>query len=301
MIAQSVSLEKERTMVKLHSLLNLSPLGFVALALLIATPAWAESAADANARGKALLTKADFQGAMQAFADAARADAGNQDYRGNFAMTRQVIALRDRLDKEQDAARWEYTAQALLDFYTIERIYPAALELSEKMHAKLNTASTARVLGETQMAMGKYAEAEKMLSALDAKKATLATESLRGLAMVRNGKTDEAAKIAKSLVVPEDAGARALYCDARLQAAVGNNAQAVELLRRCMENVPPSLQDGYREHARDCEEFASLSGSEAFAKALSVESKIAESKCSGGGQCAGCPNRAKCAKAQAQQ
>lgn len=284
----------------LRDLLKLSPLVLFAIVLFCSSAALAGTAADANVRGKELLAKGDFSGAMQAFAAAARADEQNQDYRRNFAMTRQVIALRERLDKEQDSKRWEYMAQALLDFYAAERIYPAALALGEKMHAKLNTASSAGILGETQLAMGKNAEAEKMLAALDPQKATLATESLRGLALMHNGKADAAAKVAQSLVVPDDAGAHALYCAARLQAAVGNAPRAVELLRRCLENVPPSLQDGYREHARECEDFAALTSSEAFSKALAVESKIAESKCSGGGQCAGCPNRGKCAKAQAQ-
>ena len=283
-----------------RNLLKVALLGMFAAALLCSATAWAGPAENADARGKDLLVKADFNGAMRAFATAAKADTQNQQYRRSFALVRQVIALRDRLDKEQDPQRWEYIARALLDFYTDERIYPAALELGEKMHGKLNTAASARMLGETQLAMGKNAEAEKMLAALDSQKATLATKSLYGLALVRTGKTDEAAKIARSFAGPKDAGPRTLYCAARLQAAVGNVPETMELLRRCMENVQPSRQDGYREHARLCDDFALLSSSDAFAKALATKSKIAESKCSGGGKCAGCPSRAKCAKAAQQ-
>ena len=283
-----------------RNLFRVALLGMFAAALLCSATALAGPAQDADARGKDLLAKADFNGAMQAFATAAKADTKNQQYRHSFALVRQVIALRDRLDKEQDPQRWEYIARALLDFYTTERIYPAALELGERMHGKLNTSASARMLGETQLAMGKNVEAEKMLAALDPQKATPATKSLYGLALVRTGKADEAAKIARSFAVPDDAEPRAIYCAARLQAAVGNVPETVELLRRCMENVQPSLQDGYREHARLCDDFALLSSSDAFAKALATKSKIAESKCSGGGKCAGCPNRAKCAKAAQQ-
>ena len=279
-----------------RKLLKVASLGVFTAILLWSAAAWAGPAEDADARGKELLAKVDFNGAMRAFATAARADTKNQQYRRSFAKVRQVIALRDRLDKEQNPERWEYIARALLNFYTNERIYPAALELGEKMHGKLNTASSARMLGETQLAMGKNVEAEKMLAAFDPQKATVATKSLYGLALVRTGKADKAAKIAKSLVVDENSGPQALYCAARLQAAVGNAPEAVELLRSCMENVQPSLQDGYREHGRHCEDFALLSSTDVFAKALATESKFPESKCSGGSKCAGCPNRGKCAK-----
>ena len=281
-------------------LLTTSAVAALAGLVLFTSAAIAGPAEDASAQGKSLLVKGDFQGAMKSFATAARADRENQEYLNNFSMIRQVIALQARLDKEQDPARWEYIARALQAFYTNERIYPAALALGDKMHAKLNTASTARMLAETQLAMGKNAEAEKMLAALDPQKATLATKSLHGLALVKLDKVDQAQKIAKGLAVSAQAGPRELYCAARLQAAVGNAPQAVELIKACMENVQPSLQEGYRNHAKQCDEFALISSTDEFAKALAVESKVAESKCSGGSKCAGCPNRGKCGKANQQ-
>jgi hypothetical protein len=139
-----------------------------------------------------------------------------------------------------------------------------------------------------------------MLALLDSKKATLATQSLHGLALVRLEKIGEAKEIAKGLTIPEKAGPRELYCAARLHAALGNVPEAIDMLKKCMENVRPSLQAGYRAHAKQCDDFALLSSSDDFAKALATESKIPESKCSGGGKCAGCPNRAKCSKAAQQ-
>jgi len=100
--------------------------------------------------------------------------------------------------------------------------------------------------------------------------------------------------------VPAKAGPRELYCAARLQAAVGNAPEAVDLLKACMENVRPSLQDGYRSHAKQCDDFALLSSTDEFAKALATESKVDESGCSGGSKCAGCPSRGKCGQAAKQ-
>ncbi len=279
-----------------RKLLTTSAVAALAGLVLCSSVAIAGPAEDA-AQGKTLLAKGDFNGAMKSFATAARADRENPEYLNNFSMIRQVIALRSRLDKEQDPARWEYIARALQSFYTKERIYPDALALGEKMHVKLKTASTARMLAETQLAMGKNAEAEKMLAALDSKKATLATRSLHGLALVKLDKVDQAEKIAKALVVPAKAEPRELYCAARLQGAVGNAPEAVDLLKACMENVRPSLQDGYRSHAKQCDDFALLSSTDEFAKALASKSKVAESDCSGGSKCAGCPSRGKCGQA----
>ncbi|MBN2292905.1 MAG: hypothetical protein JXM70_10800 [Pirellulales bacterium] len=278
-------------------LLTTAAVAAIAGLILCSSTALATSAEDANAQGKNLLSKGDFKGALKSFATAARADRDNQEYLRNFSMLRQVVALRSRLDKEQDPERWEYIARALQAYYTTEQIYPAALALGEKIHAKLNTADSAEALAETQLAMGKNVEAEKMLAKLDPKKATLSTKSLHGLALVRLDKADKAEKIALGLAVPKDAGPREIYCAARLQAAVGNVSEAVKLLATCMENVRPSLQDGYRAHAKQCDEFASLSSTDEFAKALATKSKVPESACSGGSKCAGCPNRANCSKA----
>jgi hypothetical protein len=162
------------------------------------------------------------------------------------------------------------------------------------MHAKLNTASSARMLGEAQLGMGKNVEAEEMLAALDTEKTTVATRSLHGLALARLDKVAKAKEIANGLAVSAKCGPKELYCAARLQAVVGNAPEAVDLLKTCMENVPTSLPDGYRSRAEQCEDFASLSSTDGFSQALAIKSKIAESECSGGSKCAGCPSRGKC-------
>ena len=254
----------------------------------------AESARQAYDDGEALLADADFDGAMKAFATAARADRTTPEYYQHYSLVRQVIALRQRLDTERDSARWQQTARSLHAFYVSNGIYSEALPLDKKIHARLDTAASAVALAETQLAMNLNAEASAVLEALDADKATAASRALLGVALARNGKAEEARRLAEKIELPEKAGPGMLYSVARLHGEIGNADEALDLLKRAFESIVPSRLEGFKNHARESREFAALASTGAFAKVLETRSKVAESKCSGGKSCAGCPMRGKC-------
>ncbi len=259
----------------------------------------AESARQAYDNGEALLAKADFNGAMKAFATAARADRNTPEYYQHYSLVRQVIALRKRLDTERNSARWQRTARSLHAFYVSNGIYSEALPLNKKMHARFDTTASAVTLAETQLAMNLNAEASAVLEALDADKATAASRALLGVALARGGKTEEARRLAEAIELPERAGPAMLYSVARLHGEIGNADEALDLLKRAFESIAPSRLEGFKDHARKSREFAALASSDsvtaaAFAKVLETRSKVAESKCSSGKSCAGCPMRGKC-------
>ena len=133
--------------------------------VLLAGPvvARADTAANSFAKGESLLAKGDFAGALQSYAAAARADRDNQDYLQHYAMLRRVVEMRGRLEAEQSPERWDYLAKALRAFYLSERIYPELLELDQDVHARLSSAESAALLAETQLALGKNAEAAQTL------------------------------------------------------------------------------------------------------------------------------------------
>jgi hypothetical protein len=269
----------------------------VVLAVLLAAlpgSAQADSAQQSFSTGKQLLAKADFPGALRAFATAARKDQGNQEYLQSYAMVRRVIAMRTQLEAEQDAARWEYIARGLHSFYVSEGLLDQALVVDQKMHAKLNTAASAKTLAETQLALNLNGEAAQTLAGLAASKHTAATRALQGLALSREGNTEQARQIAADIELAEEAGPGMVYSVARLNAAVGENDRALELLTRCFESLAPSRLPGFKDHAKMTPEFASLVSTAAFNQVLLTESKIAESKCSGGSRCATCPMRGNC-------
>jgi len=273
----------------------------LALGLLAMLPCLAqgETAAEAFQRGGALLKQGDFPKALTAYAAAARADSENQDYTRQYALVRQVMALRDRLATEQDPRRWEYFARALHRFYVASGLLDEALALDKQIHARLNNASSAVLLAQTQLSMNRNAEAAEVLGSLGAQKATVSTQALQGVALGRLGKTDEARQIADAMAVPSDAGPGELYTVARLHAVTGNADGALRFLGQCFEAVPPSQLPAFKRHAEASPDFVTLASSPGFAEVLKTESKVSESKCSGGSKCAGCPSRGKCPSSQA--
>ena len=249
-------------------------------------------------KGNALLAEGNFEGALEAFATAVRTERSNQDYMQQFMMVRQVVVLRERLTEEKEPTRWHNMAQALRTFYLSEGVYSEALPLDEQIHAKLQTATSAAQLAETQLAMGKADAAGKVLAALGPEKATPATQALHGIALARQGKMDQARKISERIAGVDSDDPGTLYSLARMQAALGNQQEAMGLLIRAFEAIPTSRLGGLKTHAKQSPEFAALVSTNAFARALATESKVAESKCSEGSSCAGCPMRGGCPSSQ---
>ena len=259
-----------------------------------------ETAEQAFSKAEGLLSQGDLEGALAAYAIAVRADRENQEYQQHYALLRRVISLRQYLDQEKDPQRFEYIARALHSFYVEQGIHSEALTLNRQVHARLKTASSAMMLAETALAMKRDAEAVEVLRALDGSQATPSTRALLGVALARQGKLDDARQVAANVVLPEDAGPGLMYRVARLHAATGNPAGALGALTRCFESLPPSRSAGFKEHAGRCPDFAGLLATAGFAEVLRTESKVPESKCSGGSKCAGCPMRGGCPNSKGQ-
>lgn len=259
---------------------------------------YGETAEEAFAKGQALLSKGDFPGALTAYSEAVQANRENQQYLQQYALVRRILQMRTQLEQEQDPTRWQFIAQALHSFYVSQKLYNETLELDRKIHARQNDAVSATMLAETLLSMDQNAEAAKVLGSLGTDKSSAASQTLLGVALARQGKVDAAREIAKQVVLPADATPGVTYTVARLQALTGDKPGAVGNLTRCLEAMPPSRQVGFKEHARLCPDFGSLQASPEFVQALATESKVPESKCSGGRSCAGCPMRGQCPSSQ---
>ena len=274
-------------------------IGLVLMALAtMPAAALAASAAEEYAKGEALLANGEFDQALDAFAAAARAARDNQQYLQQYAMVRRVIQLRQQLASEENPERWEYAARALHSFYVTRGLLEEAAALDRQIHARLNNASSATMLAETELALGRNSEAAEVLQKLGPGQATPGTDALLGIALARQGKMQEARRLAQRISLPEDAGARTSYTFARLHAVTGESDAALQTLIRVLETTPPTIQAGYRNHAAQCPDFQSLAATGRWEQVLKTESKIPESQCSGGAGCAGCPMRGQCAGKQ---
>ena len=270
--------------------------GFIAVCPPLARADSAHRAADAFAQGGVLVAKGDFDAALKAYATAAKADSANQAYRQQYSLVRRVIKMRKRIEKESNPEKWVASAEALRAFYYEHGVYTEALPLDRQFHAKMNTPESAAMLAQTQIELGMDAEAAGLLSGLDKDKITPRSQVLLGIAFARQGKLDDARRIAKDFAVPKDAKPPVLWNLARLRALVGDSSDALGLLTRCFESTPPSRLDAAKTDAKESKDFGTLLASADFAKALETKSKVKESGCSGGTSCGKCPSRASCGK-----
>jgi tetratricopeptide (TPR) repeat protein len=273
-------------------------IGLTLVAAALTPNALRAAAPDAGARdfadGQALLAKADFDGALKAYAAAAKADTANEEYRAQYSLLRQVIKMRERIDAEKNPEKWLSTAQGLHSFYLDHSIFTEALALERQMHAKLNTAESAAALASTELQMGMNAEAAELLGGLAEDAVTPQARALLGIALARQGKTEQARSVAEKCVLPADAGPGVLWDAARLRALLGDAGEAVKLLVRSFEATPPRHLDMAKQDTKESKDFASLLASAEFAKALETASKVKESGCSGGSSCGNCPSRGSC-------
>ena len=242
-----------------------------------------------------MLELADFRGALAAFATAARADRRNQQYLDGYSQLRQIIIIRHRLAKEQDAQRWQEYAKTLHAFYVRNGIYRELLALDKQIHARLRTADSAAQLAETQLAIKLNSQAVEVLKAVPPEKQTMTTQTLMGIALVRQNKLEAASRLAATIKIPDGTNPSKVYPLTRLHAVIGDSEYALELLTWCLTYLPPKMADTFKAHAKICPEFAALAGTKEFARVLKTESKVAEAdfECPGGG-CANCPMRAEC-------
>lgn len=258
-----------------------------------ASTASAQSAASAYRQGNTHLAAGDLQQALKSYGQAAQADRANQQYAQQFLLVRRIVQLQGSLDKETNPARWGATAQSLRSFYVSRGLHAQALPVDEAIWQRDKSSNAAIQIAETRLALGQHAQAASLLESLPEDAATPGTQALLSIARARQGQLEQA-KATAAAVTADDAGPGTLYLVARMHGAVGDAERAVQTLTHCFQAVPPSRLEDLKAHSRVCLDFAALSSSPAFTSALKTESKVVESRCSGGTSCANCPMRGDC-------
>ena len=269
----------------------------MAMLWLSAASVWAGSdAGTAFSEGEKLLAGGELRAALKQYVAAVKLDRTNQEYLQQYMLVRRAVALQDTLAREPNSPQWEQTAVALRSFYSAAGLHAQALPLDRKLFERSKTPDNAIQLAETHLSLDQSDEAVAVLSSLNAAQGTSASQALRAVALARQGQVDAARQIASQVRVsgPSDPGT--LYMVARMYAAVGDVEPAMATLTRCFEAVPPSRLDLLKSHARQCPDFSSVASRASFTAALRTESKVSESKCSGGSSCSSCPMRGNCAR-----
>lgn len=247
------------------------------------------------ASGKVLLAKGDFQGALEVFKAATKAEPENSEYFQEYTLLRRVINIREQLKDEEDAETWQKMSRALYNYYRQHKIDQEALATARALHEKAGSAESAALLAEAQLTAGDNVAAAALLTQLDEAQRTIQTDVLQGVALARLSKLDEAKAIAAKLELPKDCDGPLCFNAARLYALVGDAEKAIGALKCSFECTPPNQLEAVKADAKECRDLAGLTASPAFASALETKSKVA------GGcakDCGKCPSKDKggCAK-----
>jgi tetratricopeptide (TPR) repeat protein len=265
-------------------------------ALVSATWAGGAEAGKAFTDGKTLLAKGDFDGALKAYKAAAQADPENKEYLQEFSLLRRVVKMRAELASEKDAEAWQQMARALFVFYCDHKLSGEALAVAGTVHEKLGTGESAEMLADAQLDAGKPADAVKLLGDLSKDKQTPRCAVLQGIALARGGKQGEAKAAAEKLTLPKDVDPRLYFDAARLYALTGSTDKTLGTLKSSFEYTPPGALEAMRTEAKECKDFAAVSGGEEFGKVLKTESKVKEG-CGSKDACGKCPLKDKHGKA----
>lgn len=275
-----------------------SLLALIALGTAPAGAAPGDEAAGHYRDGMEVLTRGDFDGAIQALLRAAQADPRNQEYRQELALVHRIRQIRGLMESEKDLQAWARHARSVRAFYYEYEIYGEALALDRQRHQRIGTVATAVSLAESQLELDRNAEAAELLGKIADEKATPRALTLRGIAVARLGKLEEARALARRCPAPEGKDRALIFHMACLRALTDDLPGAADLLTLCFESIPPSQLEAAKAYAKGRRDLAALTASPDYAKVWLTASKIAESSCSGGTSCGSCPSKGSCGSAQ---
>jgi tetratricopeptide (TPR) repeat protein len=247
------------------------------------------TAAQLFANGQALLAKADFDGALEAFKGATKAEPENSEYFQEYSLLRRVLNLRTQLKDEEDQETWQKMSRALFNYYRSHGINNEALAVATSLHAKVNSGETAALVADAQLELGQNEAAATLLAGLAKDQGTLQTNILHGIALARLGKLAEAKALLGTIEVPKDCDGQTCFDAARLNALVGNTVNALNLLKCAFETTPANQLDAVKADAKASKDLSKVITDAGFAQVLETKSKVAA------GGCGKCPSKAACA------
>lgn len=253
---------------------------------------FAADAPKSFADGQALLAKADFEGALTAFKAAAEAAPDQAEYLQEYALLRRIVKAQKQLTQEQDQSRWLKLAEAVQVYYTDHHLAGPALDLATEMHAKQPTAESAELLADAQLTAGKDEDVAKLLAGTPAEQHTPRSNVLQGIALAHLGRAADAQAVLAKTEFPKDASARLNFDAARLNALLGNDQVALDLLKAALEATPGPALEGVRTQAKASPDFAKLASTDGFKATLKTESK-AKAACGSKEACGNCPSKGK--------
>lgn len=225
-------------------------------------------------RGRQLLRAGDFHGALDALRQELRLDFDNIELKREFEVLQKIIRMREELENEENAIRWNILSERILRFYRQNGIHQPHIDLALDIHRRhRSTKHAVYVIGAFVQAE-RFQEAIDFVNSLEQAASNPVLRIEKACIFIAAGYKEKARSIARSISAQTLDSPDDLLRLARLQAATQLHATSVKTLVRCFEQTPPTILSKVKREASSYPEFAELLSSSEFVAAMSTRSQI---------------------------
>lgn len=239
----------------------------------------------------------NYQAAITAYAQAARANATVPYYRDQFALLRSVSKMQAALAKEPLAEKWKAYAEAVRVYHYNKGFYQAALAVDDAAYTKFKDPASAVHKIETLLMIGQDAQAQPLVASLSQASGDAVParwQTLSQVVLAHTGQADKALASMANLKIDPKVNSAGLFDVARVYKAAAKTDEALSCLRMFLEHTVPTEMATSRNMITLCADFQDLQNQDAFKAVLATQSKVAQSGCTGGSSCSSCALKDKC-------
>lgn len=240
---------------------------------------------------------ANYQGALTAYAQAARANPAVQYYRDQFALLRGVSKMQAALASETLPEKWKTYAEAVRVYLYAKGYYQAALAVDQAARAKFSDPYVNVATIETLLLVGQDSQVQPLAQSLSQVTGVAIPprwQTLRPVVMAHTGQADQALAAVAGVKVDPAMDPASLFDLARIYKAAAKKDDALSYLRLFLEHTPPTEMATSRNMITLCADFRDLQDQDAFKTVLATQSKVTQSGCTGGASCSSCALKGKC-------
>ena len=223
---------------------------------------------------RACVSAADFSGAVKALQLALRCDFVNKKYVAELRTVREIIKLREELEREADSFRWNVLALYLRDYYQRNRVMDDLVDICLRIFDRSKLTWNAVCAIDAMILAERFDDALDFVASVDEKGTNPSIQIAKGYILHSADRASEARQQARSISTSAMQTPDDLLRLARLQATTELYASSVKTLVRCFELTPRNSLAEFKESVVKLPEFEPLLASSEFAEALTTRSKL---------------------------
>lgn len=249
-----------------------------------------------------ILEKGDYDSALKLYALAARKNSSEPYYREQYSILRRVIKMKKAMVTEDKAVltepqkeKWTSYYLAVRAYYYAQGYYSESEELDKNANDILKTDQARINYLETLVVLNKAKEAQKVI--LETKGAIIEKADFKTLALlgesIENVSGNTIGDLEKIEIDPKQ-DVRSLVYSACIYQLNDDHNKACKSITMALENTAPTVISTTRKLIVNMKPLQECKESKKFQAALTTESKVYQSGCTGGSSCNSCSLKDTC-------